>query len=295
MAEGQGGRRGLAVVTGGTSGIGLATARGLAGRGFRLVLVGRDRGRGERAVQQLVGVGADAVEFESADLSSIRQTRQLAGRIQARHDRIQLLVNKAGGQYPDRRQTEDGLEATLATNVVTPLLLTEQLLPTLRTAAPSRVVFVNSDAHRFAKLVTDDLNAERSYRGLTVHARAKLAQALVVRELARRLDGTGVSVVLVNPGAAWTAQTAAMTPRMVPPVMRLWWPLIRMVQRRRTPGQAAAAVLVAATGPEPDGGAPVWIDEKGRPGEPGQRARDDAAAAQLYERIEGLLRRSTPD
>jgi NAD(P)-dependent dehydrogenase (short-subunit alcohol dehydrogenase family) len=182
MSKGQDGPRGLAVVTGGTSGIGLATARGLAERGFRLVLVGRDRGRGERAVQ------------------------------------------------------------------------------------------------------------ERSYRGLTVHARAKLVQALVARELAGRLDGTGVSVVLVNPGAAWTAQTASMTPRMVPPVMGLWWPLMRRVQHRRTPGQAATAVLVAATGSTPDGGTPVWIDEKGQPGEPGRRARDDAAAAQLYERVQGLLR-----
>jgi NAD(P)-dependent dehydrogenase (short-subunit alcohol dehydrogenase family) len=282
----------LAVVTGGTSGIGLATATQLAQRGFRLVLVGRDRGHGERAVQEMSAGGAREVEFESADLSSIRQTRDLARRILTRHDRIHLLVNNMGGQYADRRLSEDGLEATFATNVVTPLLLTQELLPTLRASAPARVVFVNSDAHRFARLVVDDLNSERSYRGLTAHARAKLVQALVVRELGRRLDGSGVSVVLVNPGGAWTTQTAAMTPGMVSPVMRLWWPLMRMVQRRRTPEQAGAAVVAAATVAAPAHGIPMWIDENGHPSEPARRARDDAAAASLYERIEVLLDRA---
>jgi NAD(P)-dependent dehydrogenase (short-subunit alcohol dehydrogenase family) len=282
--------RRLAVVTGGTSGIGRATAAGLAERGFRLVLVGRDRGRGEQAVRELAAVaGQDAVEFHAADLASLGQTRALARRLLSRHASIDVLVNNAGGQYADRRITEDGREATLATNVLTPLLLTLELLPALRAAAPSRVVFVNSDAHRYAKLVLDDLDAERSYRGLTVHARAKLLQLLVASELARRLTGTGVAVLAVNPGAAWTTQTAAMSPRMVAPVMRLWWPVIRMVQRRRTPQQAATSSLVAATDPALHGRTRVWIDEHGRIGEPGKPARDDRVAAQVYERVVGLL------
>jgi NAD(P)-dependent dehydrogenase (short-subunit alcohol dehydrogenase family) len=283
--------RRLAVVTGGTSGIGRAAAAGLAERGFRLVLVGRDRGRGEQAVRELAAVaGQGAVEFSAADLASLGQTRALARRLLSRHASVDVLVNNAGGQYADRRITEDGREATLATNVLAPLLLTLELLPALRAAAPSRVVFVNSDAHRYAKLALDDLDAERSYRGLTVHARAKLLQLLVAWELARRLTGTGVAVLAVNPGAAWTTQTAAMSPRMVAPVMRLWWPVIRMAQRRRTPQQAATSSLVAATDPALDGRTGVWIDEHGRIGEPGKLAQDDQLAAQVYERIVGLLR-----
>jgi NAD(P)-dependent dehydrogenase (short-subunit alcohol dehydrogenase family) len=283
--------RRLAVVTGGTSGIGRAAAAGLAERGFRLVLVGRDRGRGEQAVRELAAVaGQGAVEFSAADLASLGQTRALARRLLSRHASVDVLVNNAGGQYADRRITEDGREATLATNVLAPLLLTLELLPALRAAAPSRVVFVNSDAHRYAKLALDDLDAERSYRGLTVHARAKLLQLLVAWELARRLTGTGVAVLAVNPGAAWTTQTAAMSPRMVAPVMRLWWPVIRMAQRRRTPQQAATSSLVAATDPALDGRTGVWIDEHGRIGEPGKLAQDDRLAAQVYERIVGLLR-----
>jgi NAD(P)-dependent dehydrogenase (short-subunit alcohol dehydrogenase family) len=283
--------RRLAVVTGGTSGIGRAAAAGLAERGFRLVLVGRDSGRGEQAVRELAAVaGQGAVEFSAADLASLGQTRALARRLLSRHASVDVLVNNAGGQYADRRITEDGREATLATNVLAPLLLTLELLPALRAAAPSRVVFVNSDAHRYAKLALDDLDAERSYRGLTVHARAKLLQLLVAWELARRLTGTGVAVLAVNPGAAWTTQTAAMSPRMVAPVMRLWWPVIRMAQRRRTPQQAATSSLVAATDPALDGRTGVWIDEHGRIGEPGKLAQDDQLAAQVYERIVGLLR-----
>ncbi|MFL6076895.1 MAG: SDR family NAD(P)-dependent oxidoreductase [Mycobacteriales bacterium] len=280
----------LALVTGGTGGIGRASAEGLARCGFRLVVTGRDPGRGARAVAELTAVaGAGRVEFEPADLGSQRQTRELAARVLARHDRLDVLVNNAGGQYPERTVTEDGHEGIFATNVVDPLLLTLELLPALRRAAPSRVVFVSSDAHQFAKLDLDDLDSERFYRALDTYARAKLLQVLVARELARRLEKDGVAVHAVNPGAAWTPQTARLRPHMVPPFMRLYWPVLRLVQRRARPEKAATSTLVAAADPALDGRTGLWITSSGKVGQPGRRARDDDAAREVYERIRALL------
>jgi NAD(P)-dependent dehydrogenase (short-subunit alcohol dehydrogenase family) len=233
--------------------------------------------------------GEGSVEFETADMCSQAEVRDLARRLLSRHERLHVLINNYGGQYADRQVTEDGREAILATNVVNPLLLTLELLPALRAAAPSRVVFVSSDAHRFAKLALDDLDSERLYRALNVYARAKLLQVLVARELARRLRADDVSVFAVNPGAAWTPQTASMTPRMVPPAMRLYWPIMRLVQRRGRPERAALSSIVAATDPALVERTGLWINERGRVAEPGERARDDATAAQVYERIAGFI------
>jgi retinol dehydrogenase 12 len=125
-------------VTGGTGGIGRATAVALADRGYRLVLVGRDRARGERAARELGGRStAGRMVFEAADLASRAQVRALAARLRSCYQRVDVLVNNAGGLYADRWLTEDGREATLATNVVNPLLLTLELLPALRARRPA--------------------------------------------------------------------------------------------------------------------------------------------------------------
>ncbi|MEV0616765.1 SDR family NAD(P)-dependent oxidoreductase [Nonomuraea sp. NPDC050404] len=277
----------LAVITGGTGGIGLAVARRLAERGLRLVLVGRDPERGARALSTL---GSECqADFLAADLSSARAVRDLAERLRTGHKRIDILINNFGGQYADRWVTEDGHEATFATNVLNPFLLSFELLDPLRAAAPSRIVFVSSSAHEFARLELDDLESERFYRGLDIYARAKLLQVLASKELAGRLRGDGVSVVSVNPGAAWTEQTAKMKPRMVAPAMRLYWPIMRMVQRRAKPEKAARPIVFAATEPSLDGLSDLWIDDRSRVAEPGRRARDGADARRVYERVVALL------
>jgi len=275
-----------AVVTGGTAGIGRATAEGLAGNGFNVIVVGRNRERGERVARE-IGERATGgrVTFEAADLSSLDEARALGVRLVQRYPRLDVVVHNFGAIYADRRLTRDGHEATFATNVLTPLRLTQELLPALRAGAPSRVVFVNSDAHKFAKPGLDDLKAERFYRGFDVHARAKLLQLLVARHLAARLAKTGVSVLMINPGGAWTEQVAAMTPQVMPPMMRLWWPMIRFVQHRRSPQKAAQPVIRAATDPQLAGRTGVWITENNRVGEPSRTARDDSLAADVYERI----------
>jgi retinol dehydrogenase 14 len=209
-----------ALVTGGTAGIGRATAQGLAGKGFEVIIVGHNRERGERAareIQQQAGRGR--VTFEAADLTSLDQVRALGQRLVGQLPQLNVLVHNFGGMYADRRVTTDGHEATFASNVLTPLLLTTLLLPALRAGAPSRVVVVSSDAHKFATPDLDDLKAERSYRGFDIYARSKLLQLLVARHLSSHLPD-GISVLMVNPGGAWTEQVAAMKPRMMPPMMR---------------------------------------------------------------------------
>jgi NAD(P)-dependent dehydrogenase (short-subunit alcohol dehydrogenase family) len=279
-----------AVVTGGTAGIGRSAAEGLAGNGFNVMIVGHNRERGERVAREIRHrANGGRVTFDAADLSLLDDVQALGERLVQRCPRLDVVVHNFGGMYADRRVIRDGHEATFATNVLTPLRLTLALLPSLRAAGPSRVVFVNSDAHKFAKPDLDDLEAERSYRGFDVHAGAKLLQLLVARHLAARLAGTGVSVFMVNPGGAWTEQVAAMRPRMMPAMMRLWWPMIRLVQRRRSTEKAAQPVIRAATDPQLAGRTGVWIAESGKVGEPSRTARDDDLAAHVYERIAGMV------
>ncbi len=279
-----------AVVTGGTAGIGRAVSEGLAADGFNVIIVGHNPGRGERVARDIQDrTNRGHVEFEAADLSSLADARALGERMVRQHGRLDVVVHNFGGMYADRRVTGEGHEATLATNVLVPLRLTLELVPALRAAAPSRVVFVNSDAHKFAKPDLDDLEAERFYRGFDVHARAKLLQLLVARRLGVRLADSGVSVFMVNPGGAWTEQVAAMTPRMMPPTMRLWWPMIRLVQRRRSTQKASRPVIRAATDPRLAGQTGVWITENSKVGQPSRAGRDDDLAARVYERIARMV------
>ncbi len=150
------------MVTGGTAGIGRAVSEGLAADGFNVIIVGHNPGRGERVARDIQDrTNRGHVEFEAADLSSLADARALGERLVRQHGRLDVVVHNFGGMYADRRVTGEGHEATLATNVLVPLRLTLELVPALRAAAPSRVVFVNSDAHKFAKPDLDDLEAER--------------------------------------------------------------------------------------------------------------------------------------
>lgn len=286
--------RRTALVTGGTAGIGLATAHGLASRGHEVIVVGRNSDRGTRAARDISRAAAVPADFMSADLSTVSEVGRLADRILRRIPaNLDVVVHNVGGLYPERHLTTDGIEATLATNVVAPLALTRALLPALSAASPSRVVFVNSDAHRFRQADLDDLNADRFHRGFDSYARAKLVQLLVARTLSRELDPSQVTIVAVNPGPAWTGQVAAMTPAMMPPRMRLMWPLIRLVQRSRSPEQAARAVVHAATDPLLTGTTGIWIDQRGNVGEPSDTARDDQLAANVAARVDALVAHAT--
>jgi NAD(P)-dependent dehydrogenase (short-subunit alcohol dehydrogenase family) len=191
----------ICLVTGGTAGIGLVTAGGLAERGARVIVVGRDRRRGEAAVAALAeGCPGAAVEFVAADLSDQGEIRRLAGDVHTRVPRLDVLVNNAGAMFGRRRTSADGIEMTFALNHLGYFLLTHELMAALRAAPAARVVNVASRAHRGVALHFDDLQHERRYSGWIAYKRSKLANLLFTYELARRLEGTGVTANALHPG-----------------------------------------------------------------------------------------------
>lgn len=202
----------IALVTGATSGIGQETAVGLAKRGAHVVLVGRDPGRAEAARKDVTERSGNAdVEVLLADFASLDAVRALAREARERFPRLDLLVNNAGLVMTERRLTADGYETTLAVNHIAPFLLTHLLREPLLAAAPSRIVNVASDAHKFVGgFDFDDPMSENGFRfpatftGLRVYGMSKLANILFTTELARRIEGTGVTANAVHPGGVST-------------------------------------------------------------------------------------------
>jgi NAD(P)-dependent dehydrogenase (short-subunit alcohol dehydrogenase family) len=190
------------LVTGGNQGIGKATAVDLARMGARVVIVSRNPDKGRAAVADIQAASPSREgELIVADLSSQAEVRRAAAEFRSRHPRLDVLVNNAGVYVPERHVTVDGIEETLAVNHLAPFLLTYELLDLLRASAPSRIVNVSSEAHRPARMQWDDLQfSTRSYRAFRAYAQSKLANVLFTYELARRLEGTGVTANALHPG-----------------------------------------------------------------------------------------------
>jgi len=194
------------VVTGATSGIGLEASVKLAKLGAELVLVGRDRAKGDAAVLAVKNRSGSAhVSLMLCDFASQKQVRTLAAEIVASCSRVQVLVNNAGSVSATRQVSEDGIERTFAVNHLGSFLLTNLLLDVLKRSAPARVVTVSSIAHRRGDLPFDDLQFARGgYSTMRAYSRSKLANVLFTAELARRLEGTGVTANALHPGAVAT-------------------------------------------------------------------------------------------
>lgn len=191
----------VCLLTGATSGIGKATALGLAQMGATVVMVSRDRARGE-AVQAEIKTksGNAAVDLLLADLSAQQSIRQLAENFQQRYTQLHVLINNAGLFMLRRRTTVDGLEMTFAVDYLAPFLLTNLLLDVLKASAPARIVNVSSNSHEAGYIKLDDLQAEHHYRSMRAYGQSKLAVVLFTYELARRLQGTGVTANCLHPG-----------------------------------------------------------------------------------------------
>ncbi len=270
----------VALVTGGTSGIGKATAMALAAMGADVVVVGRDRERGEGAAAEIRAQTGARVDLALADLASQAGVRGLADEFKSRYDRLDVLVNNAGLVQSTRTETVDGLETTFATNHLAPFLLTNLLLDMLKESAPSRVVTVSSEAERWGNIDFDDLQSKKRYRGFPVYGMTKLANIMFTYELAERLQGTGVTATCMHPGAVNTRfGTNNWGPMTI--LFRLFKPFMR------TPEQGADTVIWLAASPEVEGVSGRYYADR-KPIEPKKIANAPAARRRLWEESERL-------
>lgn len=191
----------VCVVTGANSGIGKATAQGLAAAGATVVMVCRDRARGAAAEQEIrVATGNTAVELWQADLASLADVRRLATELLAAHPVIHVLINNAGVMVERRQMSADGFELQFAVNHLAPFLLTRLLEPALAAGAPSRVVNVSSRVHSMGHIDFDDLQSTRKYKMFAAYGRSKLACVMATYDLAERWQALGITVNCLHPG-----------------------------------------------------------------------------------------------
>jgi len=260
----------VALVTGATSGLGLATATGLARLGAAVRLLARDAARGERARARVVErTGNPDVEVTLCDLSDLGDVRRFAAALAAREPRLDVLVNNAGVLPAQRTVTADGLELTFATNVAAPFLLTKLLLGPLRAGAPARIVNVSSGGMYAQRLHAGDLQMERGeFDGTVAYARSKRAELALTQLWAQRLEGTGVVVHAMHPG--WVDTPGLRS--SLPTFHRVAHPLLR------TPEQGADTIVWLAAAAEPGrstGG--FWHDRRRRPAHRLPWTRESAA------------------
>jgi NAD(P)-dependent dehydrogenase (short-subunit alcohol dehydrogenase family) len=195
----------VAVVTGGTSGIGEVAAIELARKGARIVLIARDRDRAAETIAKLKAVNPTVSPTAYfADLSSIADMKRVAGEVAAAEPKIDILVNNAGAVFLARHESVDGLEMTFATNHMAYYVITNILLPNLKAAGDARVVSTASGAHAAGKLDFDDLQLKQRYSVARAYGNSKLANILFTRQLAKNLEGSGVIANCLHPGFVGT-------------------------------------------------------------------------------------------
>jgi NAD(P)-dependent dehydrogenase (short-subunit alcohol dehydrogenase family) len=263
------------LITGGTGGIGKATASGLAALGARVAITGRDRRRAEDAAAEIRADGGPPVEVFVADMAMQAEVRQLATDVLAALPRLDVLVNNVGGFWNTRRVTADGLEHMFALNHMAPFLLTHLLVDRLIESAPARVVTVSSDAQRLGRIDFADLQSERSWSGQRAYNQSKLANVLFTYELARRLRGTGVTANVLHPGVVRTgfgAEDPGRIQRMITPLMGLM----------KSPEQGALTPIHLASAPEVEGVTGQFFVNR-KPRRSSRRSYDEADALRLWE------------
>jgi len=265
------------VITGGSDGIGLECASQIAAAepGCRIVLVGRNADRTAAARGRLrTESPACRVDSLLCDLGDQAAVRRLADELLRTCDRIDVLVNNAGTVFSRRTLTSDGIEATFAVNHLGGLLLTELLLDRIRESTPARIVFTSSVGHYSGSLDLDDLGFEHGYTIMRAYSRSKLANVLTTRFLARRLDGTGITVNSLHPGAIATHIWDG-APWFARPVLAL------MKRRMESPSVGGSRLAYLAISPEVEGRSGGYY-HRNRLRDPSALAQDDALGERLY-------------
>jgi len=191
----------VCLVTGATSGIGEITAATLAARGAQVIVVGRSQQKAEDTVQRIQSeTGSNSVHYLLADFADLQQVWDLVSSFQNRYSRLDVLINNAGAYFNTRRQTAYGVEMTFLVNHLAPFLLTNLLLDVIKMSPSARIINVSSDAHQYGSMDFNNLEFKRGYFGMKAYARSKLANILFTYELARRLEGSTVTVNALHPG-----------------------------------------------------------------------------------------------
>lgn len=265
----------VCLITGGNSGIGKATALGLARLDATVVIVSRDKDKGEAALLEIRTLsGNKNADGMVADLSSQDSVRELAHDFMARYKKLHVLVNNAGVILPRRVATVDGLEATFATNHLGHFLLTNLLLDELKASAPARIINLTSSAHYGTEIDFDDLEGEKKYSGYHAYSQSKLANVLFTYQLAKRLEGTNVTANVLHPGVVRTGfgkdQGGLMNM-----LVRIGSPFMMSAQR------SAKAVIYLATSPELNGVSGKFFS-KGKEARSSEQSYDAAAAEKLW-------------
>jgi retinol dehydrogenase-14 len=277
----------IVLVTGGTGGIGKATAIALATLGARVGITGRDTARAEEAASGIRAASRNpAVDVFAADMSSQAEVRRLAGAVLDAYPRLDVLINNVGGFWAHRHLTTDGLEHTFALNHLAPFLLTNLLLDRLKASVPARVVTLSSGAQAAGRIDFDDLQGARNYSGQRAYSQSKLANVMFTIELARRLAGSGVTANAAHPGVVRTnfgTEDQAWYFLVVSKAVR---PMLK------TPAQGARAPIYLATSPELDGVTGKFFVNR-KPRRANKLAYDNEVTARLW-KISAELAGMTP-
>jgi retinol dehydrogenase 12 len=241
----------VVLITGATNGIGKVAATELAKQGATVVIVGRSAEKTLATVKEIQEATGhqQQVDYLLADLSSMAEVRRLAAEFKKKYSRLDVLINNAGATFTTRQETVDGYEKTFATNHLSYFLLTTLLLDVLKASAPARIVNVASDAHSTGKINFDDLQSRNGYgaAGFRAYGTSKLANVLFTYELARRLEGTGVTANVIHPGFVASGFGANNG--------RLFSGVLKLLQRVAaiTPEKGAETIIYLASSPEVEG------------------------------------------
>jgi NAD(P)-dependent dehydrogenase (short-subunit alcohol dehydrogenase family) len=277
----------VCVVTGGTSGIGGAISCGLVSLGARVVMVGRNADKGRAATAELARqTGNTTVEFAQADLLQQASIRELATHLERTIPRLDVLVNNVGGAFWKREVTADGVERSFALNLLAPFYLTNLLLPLLRRSVPARIVNVATKPRKSDTVELDDLQSARAYNGFSAYGRAKTGLIMYTYELARRLEGSGVTVNSMHPGVATDTDFS----RDMPKVLQIVGPIFATLMGMKvTLGEAADTAVYLASSPEIGDLTGKYFMQR-KPASSHPQTYDRPTAARLWDACAALVR-----